>query len=102
MAGCLLHTEEESVTLSATAVRRLLERGEGDAALLYLALLRHRGNVMPRALANELRWDKNRIETAEQVLRDISLLAKQQEPAPVEPANERPTRSEERRVGKEC
>ena len=41
MPSCLVHTGDESVTLSAATVKRLLERGDGDAALLYLALLRH-------------------------------------------------------------
>ncbi len=36
MASVLVHTAEENVTLSARAARRLLERGDGDAALLYL------------------------------------------------------------------
>ena len=42
MASVLIHTADEGVTLTAQAVRRLLERGDGDAALLYLALLRRR------------------------------------------------------------
>ena len=40
MPSCLVHTGDESVTLSAATVKRLLDRGDGDAALLYLALLR--------------------------------------------------------------
>ena len=42
MPSCLVHTGDESVTLSAATVKRLLDRGDGDAALLYLALLRRR------------------------------------------------------------
>ncbi|MBP3486726.1 MAG: DNA replication protein DnaD, partial [Oscillospiraceae bacterium] len=68
MASVLVHTAEENVTLSAQAAKRLLERGDGDAALLYLALLRHHGNVPPRSLAGELRWDRGRIEAAEEAL----------------------------------
>ena len=37
MPSCLVHTGDESVTLSAATVKRLLDRGDGDAALLYLA-----------------------------------------------------------------
>ena len=44
MASILIHTADESVTLTAQAVKRLLDRGDGDAALLYLALLRRQGN----------------------------------------------------------
>ena len=87
MPNVLVHTADESVTLSAQAVRRLLERGDGDAALLYLALLRHHGNVQPRSLAGELRWERSRIEAAEETLRALGLIA----PAAIpEPADERP------------
>ena len=65
MPSCLVHTGDESVTLSAATVKRLLDRGDGDAALLYLALLRRQGTVPPRSLAGELRWDRGRIEAAE-------------------------------------
>ena len=89
MPSILVHTAEEGVTLTAQAVRRLLERGDGDAALLYLALLRHHGGTPPRALAGELRWDRGRIEAAEAVLRELGLVAPQ-EPPP-EPADEPPS-----------
>ena len=46
MPSCLVHTGDESVTLSAATVKRLLDRGDGDAALLYLALLRRQGDVL--------------------------------------------------------
>lgn len=55
MGSVLVYSPEESVTVSAQALRRLLEKGDGDAALLYLALLRHHGTIQPRALAGELR-----------------------------------------------
>lgn len=90
MASVLLHTAEENVTLSARAAKRLLEKGDGDAALLYLALLRHHGNVPPRSLAGELRWDRPRIEAAERTLRDLELIAPAAEELPPEPADERP------------
>lgn len=57
--------------ISAQALRRLLEKGDGDAALLYLALLRHHGTIQPRALAGELRWERPRIEAAEEALRQL-------------------------------
>lgn len=88
MAGCLIETGDEGVTLSSGAVKRLLEKGDGDAALLYLALLRRRGAVAPRSLAGELRWDRERIEAAEAALRQLGLVAAA-EPPP-EPAEEKP------------
>ena len=90
MANILVHTPEENVTLSAQAAKRLLEKGDGDAALLYLALLRHHGNTPPRALAGELRWDRPRIEAAEAALRELGLVAPAAGDLPPEPADERP------------
>lgn len=95
MKTCLLPLKgDESITLSGPVTRRLLERGDGDAVMLYITILRHRGTVMPRSLAGELRWDKDRIEAAEQVLRELHLIAP---PAAdvAEPAEEKPTYSRE-------
>lgn len=89
MASVLIHTAEESVTLSAQAVKRLLERGDGDATLLYLALLRHHGTVQPRALAGELRWERGRIEAAEKTLQALELIVSAEAPV-MEPAEEKP------------
>ena len=91
MANVLIRTGDESVTLTAQAVRRLLDKGDGDAALLYLALLRHQGTVLPRSLAGELRWDRSRIEAAEAVLRELGLVAPAAADLPPEPADERPS-----------
>ncbi|WP_455580936.1 DnaD domain protein [Dysosmobacter sp.] len=91
MANVLIHEADESLTVTAAAARKLLERGDGDAALLYLALLRHHGTVMPRSLAGELRWDRPRIEEAEQVLGQLGLIAAPAETVPPEPADERPS-----------
>lgn len=88
MSSVLVETGDEGVTLTGQAVRRLLDRGDGDAALLYLALLRRRGAVPPRSLAGELRWDRSRIEAAEGVLRQLGFIA-QADPPP-EPAEEKP------------
>ena len=88
MSGCLVHTGDEGVVLSGAAVKRLLDRGDGDAVLLYLALLRHQGTVPPRSLAGELRWDRGRIEAAECALRELGLVAPEQ--TPPAPAEERP------------
>lgn len=90
MSSVLIHTEEEGVSLTARAVKALLDRGDGDAALLYLALLRRRGAVQPRSLAGELRWDRLRIETAEGALRELGLIAPMAAELPPEPADERP------------
>ncbi|MCI2058148.1 MAG: DnaD domain protein [Oscillibacter sp.] len=89
MADCLIRTGDESVTIPGSVAAQLLRRGDGDAALLYLALLRHHGTVQPRSLAGELRWDRERIERAETVLRELRLIAPQEEAPPL-PPEERP------------
>lgn len=94
MANVLIHAADEAVTVPAHAARKLLEKGDGDAALLYLALLRHHGTVAPRSLAGELRWDRLRIEAAEAVLRELGLVAAAAEAVP-EPADEHPAYSRE-------
>jgi len=90
MAGILLSAGEESVALPSSVIRTLEQRGDGDAALLYLALLRHRGTVQPRSLAGELRWERGRIEQAESVLRELKLIAPSEGEEPLAPAEERP------------
>ena len=89
MANVLIHTGDESITIPAQAARQLLAAGNGDAALLYIALLRRHGTVQPRALAGELRWDKGRIEAAEHQLRELGILAAASTDLP-EPADEKP------------
>lgn len=98
MPSVLVHAPDEPVTLSPQAVKRLLDRGDGDAALLYLALLRRHGDAPPRSLAGELRWDRGRIEAAEAALRDLGLITPQAPPA--EPADEPPAYRQEELAGK--
>lgn len=50
MAGYVLHlSEQENITLSAAVTRRLIDGGDGDAALLYLCLLKNRGSASRNA-----------------------------------------------------
>ena len=98
MPNVLIHAADEPVTLSPQAVKRLLDRGDGDAALLYLALLRRHGDAPPRSLAGELRWDRSRIEAAEAALRDLGLIAPQAPPP--EPADEPPAYRQDEVAGK--
>lgn len=95
MAEFLIHTDQESVALSGPAVRALLGRGDGDAALLYIALLRHNGTVMPRSLAGELRWDRGRIEAAERTLQELKLITPMEKEAPPAPSDEKPSYTSE-------
>lgn len=88
MQDRLIRTGDEGVTLTPSVLRTLIGSGNGDAALLYLALLRRGSGANPRSLAGELRWSRERIEAAEQALLELKLLS----PAEPEPpaAEERP------------
>lgn len=98
MPSVLVHAPDDPVTLPPQAVKRLLERGDGDAALLYLALLRRHGDAPPRSLAGELRWERGRIEAAEAALRELGLIAPEVPPAG--PADEPPSYRQDEVAGK--
>lgn len=73
------------VSLSGEAADQLIARGEGDAALLCLALLRH-GEIETARKA--LRWTGDRAEKAWSVLASLGLVADRApapESVPVEP-----------------
>ena len=52
----------EILSMSAQAARRLVEAGEGDGALLYLALLSCGGDAAQAAA--RLRWPESRLRLA--------------------------------------
>lgn len=95
MAGYVLHlTEEKNILLPAAVVRRLVDGGNGDAALLYLCLLRENGSVTPERLLGLLKWDEPRLSAAERALCAMQLIGKPEEasapaqaPLPAEPAD---------------
>lgn len=67
------------VSLSAENADRLLAAGNGDAGLLYIALLRHGGELAPARHA--LGWTQGRLDGAYAVLQGAGLVG----PAPAEP-----------------
>ncbi|MBM6927630.1 DNA replication protein DnaD, partial [Pseudoflavonifractor phocaeensis] len=52
------------ISMDARAADRLMAAGAGDAALLYLWLLRHGGQLSPDAARKGLKWDGQRLEEA--------------------------------------
>lgn len=87
MADYTLHlSEEPSVTLSAAVLRRLIDSGNGDAALLYLAILRRRGSADGETLQRELHWDAARRAAAERELARLGLLSSPVSAEPETPA----------------
>lgn len=78
-------TQEESVALPVSVADRLLRAGNGDAALLHLAILRAHGGADAAALCSALRWTQERFNTAAQALTKLGLLRKSEETAPAAP-----------------
>ena len=101
MSGYILHlNEQENITLSAAVTRRLIDSGNGDAALLYLCLLKNRGSASPETLCAELHWDESRRREAETALARMGLVSapKAVESAPSAPpaqTGERPSYTRE-------
>lgn len=95
MSGYILRGGQENITLPTAAVESLLRRGEGDAALLYLALQRFGRGVTPEELEKVLpTMSRLRLDAAERVLQELGLLPRPQTPGP-EPAAEKPVYSAE-------
>lgn len=84
-------TQEESVVLPVSVTDRLLRAGNGDAAMLHLAILRARGNADAAALCAALRWPQARFDAAVQALTQLGLLRKGEEKAPA--AQQQPART---------
>lgn len=95
----VLHlSEEENITLSAAVTRRLIDGSDGDAALLYLCLVKNRGSASPETLCAELHWSEARRAAAEAALARMGLVSAPKSagvPAPETPprAAERPSYS---------
>lgn len=63
MSGYVLHLpKEESIIVPGAAARLLIEGGDGDGALTYLALLRNKGST--EKLQEQLRWPAERLQKA--------------------------------------
>lgn len=90
MEGYILRSGKEQLTLSTVAADKLLQSGQGDAALLYLALCRFGRGVTPEELERALPISRLRIDAAERVLQQLGILPRPAEDAPPAPAEERP------------
>lgn len=94
MADYLLQlTKDDVVAIPAAAADRLVARGDGDAALLYLLLLRHRGALDGDEAGKRLGFSAERLTRAEESLAALGLLGERR-PVPPEPAAEKPEYSQ--------
>ncbi|MBR2929014.1 MAG: DnaD domain protein [Oscillospiraceae bacterium] len=85
-------TKQEQLTISAAVADKLIRQGDGDAALLYLLLLRHHGRIGSAELSKALRFSAPRLEAAEKTLAELGLLGEKQ--VELTPAEEKPTYSQ--------
>ena len=90
MAGYILREEQPNIVLPAQQADRLIGRGDGDAALLYLCLLRADRGVTAQELQRRLKWSQLRLHAAETALQELGLIDRPPEQKPPEPAQERP------------
>lgn len=76
MSGYVLHLpEDESIVLSGPVSRRLIEGGDGDAALLYIAVLKNHGSIDDERLRALLSWPPDRFQRALGILVRQGLVA---------------------------
>ena len=78
------------ISMDARAADRLAAAGSGDAALLYLWLLRHGGTLDGARVRKDLKWDGQRLEEAAALLVQLGLsdgkaAPEQAAPAPAGP-----------------
>ena len=90
MAGYILREDQPNIVLPARQADRLIGRGDGDAALLYLCLLRADRGVTAQELQRRLKWSQLRLHAAETALQELGLIDRPPEQKPPEPAQERP------------
>ena len=90
MAGYILREDQPNIVLPAQQADRLIGRGDGDAALLYLCLLRADRGVTAQELQRRLKWSQLRLHAAETALQELGLIDRPPEQKPPEPAQARP------------
>lgn len=90
MAGYILREDQPNIVLPAQQADRLIGRGDGDAALLYLCLLRADRGVTAQELQRKLKWSQLRLHAAETALQELGLIDRPPEKTLPEPAQERP------------
>lgn len=90
MAGYILREDQPNIVLPAQQADRLIGRGDGDAALLYLCLLRADRGVTAQELQRRLKWSQLRLHAAETALQELGLIDRPPEQKPPEPPQERP------------
>ena len=93
MSGYILRQEEKNYVLRSSQIDTLVQKGDSDAALLYLFLLRTENPPTPQELMRRLRWSELRLDAAERALQQMGLIDRPAGVKALEPAEERPAYS---------
>ncbi len=80
--------QEENITISSAVLKRLIDCGSGDAALLYLCILQHHGSANPDVLCTKLNWSNVQLAAAEAALKKAGLLGICEKETPKPPLQE--------------
>ncbi len=88
----LIELRQDAVALSPGTVDALIAKGSGDAALLYLYLLRHNGFYDPQEVLRDTHWERLRLDSALLHLRELGLVGEDAVPPPRESAPAVPDR----------
>ena len=81
MAGYIIREREQTLVLPAAQVDSLLRQADGDAALLYLCLMRADAALTAEQLMERLHMSALRLQAARTTLEKLGLI-QAQEPAP--------------------
>ncbi|MCC8065155.1 MAG: DnaD domain protein [Clostridiales bacterium] len=80
----LIELHQDAVVLSPGTVDALVARGSGDAALLYLYLLRHNGFYDPQEVLRDTHWERLRLDSALLHLQELGLVGQDAAPPPMD------------------
>ena len=87
MAGYIIRDREKTLVLPCRQVDQLLQAADGDAALLYLYLMRRTDAVTAEQIMQSLSMSALRLQAAQSRLEGKGLLQSQRLPRP-EPATQ--------------
>ena len=82
MAGYIIRDREQTLALPAQQVDRILQTADGDAALLYLCLMRTEDAVTAEQLMDKLSMSALRLQAARGKLEKLGLIQTQDLPVP--------------------
>lgn len=95
MAGYIIQNREQTLVLPVEQVDGLLQTADGDAALLYLCLMRADAGLMPEQLMEKLHMSALRLQAAQSKLEKMGFIRAQTSVSVPEPGREKPEYSAE-------